>query len=217
MCGRFEGTNETWAQLHELLSEFAQMPPEASERYADREIRPTNKYPVIINAPGGGYEIVEARWSLIPFWHKGTAKDWKATSINATIEDVATKPSFRTPWKTKHCLVPVRSFWEWKLENPEAPKSKQVKTRYCITRADNHPMVFAGLWDTANLTDGTVTSFTIMTRGNGEDMAGLHTREPVMLEPEQWKTWLDCVPMPDLVDPTMAGRLRAVPEHRHYG
>ena len=161
--------------------------------------------------------MVEARWWLIPTMHRGPLKDWKYTTFNAKIEEAATKASFRGPWKSRHCLVPVKSFWEWMIDNPESPKSKQTKTRYCITRGDNHPMVLAGLWEQAKLSDGEVTSFTILTRGNGPDMEGLHTREPVMLDPDQWKPWLDCQPMPDLASPTAPGRLRTAPEHRQYG
>ena len=214
MCGRFEGTNETWAQLQELLSGFAQLPPETAARYAEREMRPTNNYSIITRAVDGGFEVIEARWWLVPAMHRGTLKEWTYTTFNAKIEEVTTKASFRGPWKSKDCLVPVRSFWEWKTLNPEAPKSKQVKERYCITRGDNHPMVLAGLWEKAKLSDGEVTSFTIMTRGNGPDMEGLHKREPVLLNPDQWKPWLDCVDMPELLAPTHAGLFRPALEGR---
>lgn len=214
MCGRFEGTNETWAQLYELLNDFAHLPPETAERYAEREMRPTNTYPIVTKTKAGGYEVIEARWWLIPSMHRGPLKDWKYTTFNAKIEEAATKASFRGPWKSKHCLVPVKSFWEWKTDDPSAPKSKQTKSRFCITRGDNHPMVLAGLWENAKLSEGDVTSFTIITRGNGADMEGLHSREPVMLNPEQWKPWLDCAEMPELLQPTQAGLFRVAPEGR---
>ena len=216
MCGRFEGTNETWKELYEILNDFAHLPAEDAARYADREIRPTNKYPILTKAAGGGYQIQEARWWLIPSFYKAAIKDWKATTFNAKIEEAAEKPSFRGPWRSKHCLVPVHSFWEWKLLNPEAPKSKQVKERYCIRRGDNHPMVLAGLWDRTSTADGEVVSFTILTRGNGPDMDGLHTREPIMLHPGEWKSWLNCEPMPELQIPTAAGLFRPTIETRTY-
>jgi len=222
MCGRFEGANETWAQLRELLGDFAHLPPETAARYADREIRPTNTYPILTKTdskPTAGenpYQVREARWWLIPGFFKGAVKEWKATTFNAKIEEAFEKPSFRSPWKSKHCLVPVDSFWEWKLLNPEAPKSKQIKDRYCIRRGDNHPMVLAGLWDRATTAEGEVVSFTVLTRGNGPDMEGLHTREPIMLHPEEWRPWLDCEPMPELLTPTAAGLFRTAMETRSY-
>jgi len=216
MCGRFEGVNETWEQLYELLSSFAHFPKEVASVYAEREMKPTNNYPIVTRGADGGCKIVEARWWLIPASFKGAAKECTYTTFNAKIEEAAVKKSFSGPWKSNHCLVPVRSFWEWKLENPEAPKSKRVKTRYCITRGDNYPMVMAGLWDRVKTQVGEITSFTILTRGNGADMAGLHTRGPVMLDPDQWKPWLDCLPMPSLSEPTKAGLCRPAIEKRTY-
>ncbi len=211
MCGRMKGADATWAEFHDMLSGFASFPPERAERYAGREIFPTNQYPIIVKA-GDNAEVIEARWWLVPFFHKAPVKDWKATTFNAKIEEAADKASFRGPWKSKHCLVHVSRFWEWKLNNPEAQKSKQTKSRFNIGRSDNHSLVFAGLWDRATTADGEVTSFTVLTRKPGPEMAELHTREPVILDPEQWQPWLDCAPMPELVEPSRAGLVRYAPE-----
>ncbi len=54
------------------------------------------------------------------------------------------------------------------------------------------------------------------TRGNGPDMEGLHTREPVMLHREEWRPWLDCEPMSELLTPTAAGLFRRAIETRVY-
>lgn len=213
MCGRFEGVNETWEELHELLSGFAHFPKEIADVYAGREIRPTNKYPVIAKSKDETYQIIEARWWLVPGFFKGAVKEWKATTFNAKIEEAAEKPTFRGPWKSKHCLVAVHSFWEWSGEHPTEPKKKQ---RYCIRRGDNHPMVLAGLWDCANTADGEVTSFTILTRAPGVDMAVLHNREPVMLDPDQWRPWLACEPMPELRQSTKTGLYRPSLEDRSF-
>jgi putative SOS response-associated peptidase YedK len=105
------------------------------------------------------------------------------------------------------------SFWEWSGEHPDDPKKKQ---RHCIRRGDNQPTVLAGLRDYAVTADGPVTSFTILTRAAGADMAPLHTREPVLLGRDQWKPWVDCEPMPELMTPTALGLLRPVVETRAY-
>lgn len=212
MCGRYEGENtETWKELHEIFNNF--IPPPVQPDLFGKEIRPTNSYPVLLRGKAGDYKAIEARWWLIPSFFKGPIKEWKATTFNAKIEEAAEKPTFRGPWKTKHCLVPVSSFWEWSGEHPDDPKKKQ---RHCIRRADNQPMVLAGLWDYAVTEDGPVTSFTVLTRAAGGDMASLHTREPVLLDRDQWKPWVDCEPMPELAIPGAAGKLRPVPETRAY-
>lgn len=128
-----------------------------------------------------------ARWSLIPHWHKGALKDWKASTFNARIEEAAQKPSFRAVWRERHCLVPVAGFYEWTGE-------KKARQKHVITRADNFPMIFAGLWDEVIIQGQAVLSFTILTKASGEQMAQIHVREPVILEPVQWQDWLSLRP-----------------------
>jgi len=215
MCGRYEGENtETWKELFEIFDNF--IPPAQPDLFG-REMRPTNSYPILIKGKEGDYKVVNARWGLIPYFHRDKPiKDWKATTINARIEEVEGKASFKVPWVKRHCLVLASSFWEWKLENPEAPKSKQIKTRYCIRRGDNQNLVFAGLWDYAKTADGEVTSFTIVTRPAGKDMAFMHDREPVILDRDLWKPWVDCEPELDLKTSAPPGLLRPTIETRQY-
>ncbi len=210
MCGRYEGpVDETWAELHDIFENF--IPP--PETYAGRQLGPKDSYPVLTRERDGTYALADALWWLIPSFYKGTVKDWKATTFNAKIEEAFEKPSFRGPWKSKHCLIPVSSFWEWSGEHPENPKKKQ---RYCITRLDNQPMVLAGLWDRAQTADGEITSFTVLTRAAGPDMSPLHHREPVILGRDQWKPWMECQPMPELIAPAPAGALRPAVEQRDF-
>src|SRR6056297_1150065 len=63
-------------------------------------IKPTQEVYALL-----GQELTCARWGLIPGWHKGELKDWRASTINARIEDAATKPSFRGAWR--HGRMPV--------------------------------------------------------------------------------------------------------------
>ncbi|OYW82838.1 MAG: hypothetical protein B7Z26_02205 [Asticcacaulis sp. 32-58-5] len=131
----------------------------------------------------------------------GSVKDFKLTTFNARIETAATSKVFETPWRKRHCLVPADAFWEWSGD-------KGQKQKWQITRADNHPLMFAGLWDRAQTADGPVTGFTILTRPAGEDMATIHAREPVILHPDHWRDWLDLTTLPDLGQPTRIGTLR---------
>ena len=50
---------------------------------------------------------------------------------------------------------------------------------------------FPGLWDVAHTADGRIESFTIVTTAPGPDCAPYHNRQPVILERDQWATWLD--------------------------
>jgi putative SOS response-associated peptidase YedK len=69
------------------------------------------------------------------------------------------------------------------------PKDAKVPWRF--TRADSDLFCFAGLWDRAETADGPVESFTIMTCAPGPDCQPYHNRQPVILDPEQWTSWLD--------------------------
>ena len=65
--------------------------------------------------------------------------------------------------------------------------------------ADGRPLALAGLWsgwrDPA--ADRVVRTFTIVTSGPNEQMAGLHDRMPVVVPDDAWGRWLD----PELADP----------------
>ena len=151
-------------------------------------IRPTDTASIVrpLDAadPGAGVELTQARWWLIPFFHTKAIKDWKPMCTNARAETVATTATFREPFRRRRCLVPATHFFEWTGE-------KGAKTMWRFTRAGSDLFCFAGLWDRAGTADGVVESFTILTCAPGPDCAPYHTRQPVILEPDLWRHWLD--------------------------
>ena len=59
-------------------------------------------------------------------------------------------------------------------------------------------MAFAGLWDIwkpMNRDKPAITTCTIITTAANEQIAPLHDRMPVILEPENWKKWLEADPV----------------------
>jgi len=53
-------------------------------------------------------------------------------------------------------------------------------------------MVFAGLWETWKSAEGTVVeSCTILTTASNRLVAPLHDRMPVILSPDEYRTWLE--------------------------
>jgi putative SOS response-associated peptidase YedK len=151
-------------------------------------IRPTDSAPILRpidpKAPQAVVEIVDARWWLIPFFHKGGVKDWKPMCTNARAETVATTATFREPFKRRRCLVPATHFFEW-------TGRKGAKVMHRFTHDERDLFCFAGLWDRANTVDGPIESFTIITCAAGPDCAPYHNRQPVILERDHWATWLD--------------------------
>ena len=93
------------------------------------------------------------RWSLIPSWHKDPAKLPFLT--NARSETVAEKPSLRTAFKRRRCIIPATGFYEWRTEG---------KTKFSFfIRLQRGLMPFAGIWETWHGPDGVVQSAAILT------------------------------------------------------
>ena len=180
MCGRF--TNRyTWRELHALYSLTDQdmgvsnFPPRFN-------IAPTQSVPVV-RIENGARRLATLRWGLVaPF-----AKDLSggAKCINARAETVADKPTFKSAFRRRRCLVPADGFYEWQGMG----KAKQP---YFITMKNNTPFAFAGVWEAWRPRDngGEVQTFTIITTTPNALVAPLHDRMPVILSTEQWPQWL---------------------------
>ncbi len=130
------------------------------------------------------------KWGLVPSW----AKDVSIGSrmINARSETAAEKPSFRSAFKKRRCLIPADGFYEWQKTNG---KDKQP---WLIHMQDRHPFAFAGLWEAWKPKGETapsqsaepVLSCPILTTSANDDMSDIHDRMPVFVPEEQFGTWL---------------------------
>lgn len=181
MCGRFRDTR-SWAEHRDMLSIIQPTLPLNLEPM--KQVRPTNQA-VIIRPIEGGNELTRARWWLIPWFHKGTVKEWKATTFNARAETVATSRAYRDSFKRRRCLVSATGWYEWTGK----PGSKQM---WMFTPRDDAPIYIAGIWDRCETTDqGLVESFTIVTQPAGAPLNGYHDRAPVVLFRDEWARWLD--------------------------
>jgi len=146
-------------------------------------VAPTQLVPAV-RQEGGKRRLTMLRWGLIP----SRAKDAKIgyRLINARADTVATKPSFRSAFKRRRCLVPADGFYEWKRDG-------KVKQPYFIHRKDEEPFAFAGLWEGwENPEDGKeVQSCSLITTEANELMAPIHDRVPVILAESAHDRWLD--------------------------
>jgi putative SOS response-associated peptidase YedK len=123
------------------------------------------------------------RWGLIPSW----AKDPKIGNqcINAKAETVAEKPSFRSAFKKRRCLVIATGFYEWQVHGAR-------KQPMWIGLRSQQPFAFAGLWEHWTPVEGEpLETCTIITTEPNDLMAPIHNRIPVILAPTAYDQWLD--------------------------
>ncbi|MEI8048174.1 MAG: SOS response-associated peptidase [Bacteroidota bacterium] len=174
MCGRFSLTaNEAELNLRfQLEGGDAPYVP----RYNGA---PTQMLAVITGE--NPHKLSYHRWGLIPPWAKDISFGNKM--INARAETITEKSSFRAPLISKRCLVPADGFYEWQQNEGKQPLRIFVK--------DNPVFSMAGLWERWKSPEGIVVeSFNIITTEANNFMKPIHSRMPVILNPEDEKTWL---------------------------
>lgn len=179
MCGRFSQSQpaETIAQIFQVAV------PSLTPRY---NIAPNQSVATVLQNPDHqNKQFKMLHWGLIPSW----AKDPKigARLINARAETVAEKPSFRSAFRQRRCLVLADGFYEWQQQ--ETQKQKQP---YYFRLRDGYPFAFAGLWERWQDTHGEVIeSCTLLTTEANELMRPIHNRMPVILDPKNYDLWLN--------------------------
>lgn len=164
MCGRFNlRTNpREFAEIFKVIRGFH------DDWKPAYNIAPTQ--PVVCVRDADEREFFTAKWGLIPAWSKDPKMGAKC--INARVETVAEKPTFRTAVRKRRYLVMSDGFYEWRLSD---------KIPHFISLKSGEQMAFAGLWELWHGPDGDVTSCTICTSDANDMMGQLHDRMPIIL------------------------------------
>lgn len=186
MCGRY-----TLASSAEEVVEAFDVPPLAFDYHPRYNIAPGQDAPVLAR-DRGGRRMGLLRWGLVPSW----SDEAGAGFINARGESVATTPSFRDAFRRRRCLVPADGFYEWRRDG-------RVRTPFHFHPAARAPISFAGIWERWTRSGReTRYGFAILTVAASDDVAPIHDRMPVVIEPPDRLDWLDPA--------TPADRLRAM-------
>ena len=129
-------------------------------------------------------ELALLKWGLVPSWATDPAIGNRL--INARAESVAEKPSFRSAFKRRRCLILTDGYYEWQ----KVGKDKQP---FLIHRRDDRPFAFAGLWEQWRpaASAETLESCVIITTGANELTRSVHDRMPVILDESDYDLWLD--------------------------
>lgn len=206
MCGRFTLTQSAKGLAeHFLLDEEFPLVP-------GYNIAPTQPVPVIRAGKTTKREFDYLYWGLIPSWSKDPTIG--ARMINARSETVAEKPSFRTAFKRRRCLIAADGFYEWQQSSPKKTGAK--KQPFYFQLQEHQPFGFAGLWEYWHSPDGgEIESCVILTTAANEQMQPIHDRMPVILSPDDYDLWLDpAVQSPDRLFPLLSPY--PAEQMRHY-
>lgn len=192
MCGRYANFMTEQA----LIDAFSIATQAGDDRLlpARFNIGPMQYAPIIradAKSPGATPDrpfraLETARWGLVPGW----AKDPRigAKMFNARVETVDQKPSFRSAFAKRRCLVPANGYYEWQVtDSGKVPKF--------IRPESAEYLAFAGLYEwwrePAQADSPWLLTFSVITTAARGPMQEIHDRQPVMLGEEWWDTWLN--------------------------
>lgn len=196
MCGRFvvaktSGQIATIFEVDEVIDELP----------LNYNIAPTNRVGIIVDrafekdqdgAPLGDIsrELHAARWGLVPRWSKSPTDG--APLINARMETVLEKPSFKDSVVRRRCLIPASGYYEWVVN------ADGTKQPYYVNAGSDGVFGFAGIFEwwadpakAAGDPNRWLLSTTILTKPSAPELAHIHERNPVFLSGDTLDVWLD--------------------------
>ena len=176
MCGRYS----VGAYAAELAEAFgARVVDGWSPAF---NVAPTRSAPVV--RVNGGRELVALRWGLVPAGLASLAAARRYATFNARSETAAGSRAFAEAFRSRRCLVPATSWFEWRRVGAR-------KWPYAIRVDGGGPMAFAGVWERWERDGEAVSSFAILTVPASAAVRVLHDRMPAVLPREAWAAWLD--------------------------
>lgn len=210
MCGRFGliPTPEELAELFAIL-DLEPFPP----RY---NIAPTQPILMVIagepRGPGSNLpnrRSLLVRWGLLPGWLKDPKKF--PLLINARSEEAAEKAAFRAAMRHRRTLVPASGFYEWRKDGRGQSQPFWVRPR------NGGIVAFGGLMESWSEPGGSeIDTGAILTTEANSDLAPIHHRMPVVIQPQDFDRWLDCRnseprDVADLMRPVQGEFFEAIP------
>ena len=177
MCGRFAITlpSDAMSQL------FDAQPVNDLPDVPNFNVCPTNLIHVVTYT-GLERKLESLRWGFVPNWYREV--NGGPLLINARSETIAKKPAFSNASQARRCLIPCSGFYEWSkdLEGNKIP--------WFISRNDNAPMVFGGVWQEWSDESGKIKTCAIVTTASNSNLSKIHHRLPLVLERSDWGLWL---------------------------
>lgn len=202
VCGRFTSLTPP-DELAAIFDTVEPTPTLFDDFRPNFNVAPTTRIVAIAVDSEGHRRLGRFQWGLVPHWAKDSSGS--ARLINARSETVFEKPSFRPSIGSRRCIIPMDGFFEWRTVYAAARQAKAPKEPVYVTRSDGSPLAVAGLW-TSWRAKGSIEhpgdddqaseapwlhTCCILTTAANDTMAPIHDRMPVILERDDWSTWLD--------------------------
>jgi putative SOS response-associated peptidase YedK len=177
MCGRyfFSHPDDIFKRYDIAEEEYKKFEPNFN-------VSPGEKSPIILSDSKGRH-VRMVKWGMIPFWAKDPKIGFRM--INARMETLREKPSWRKSFISQRALVPASGFYEWRKEGSE-------KHPYVVKPKGKNLVSFAGLYDIwKGPDDKLIPTFTIITAPADQTVDPIHDRMPVILTPDGEEVWID--------------------------
>ena len=174
MCGRYVNKN-SFEDIEKLFQADLIQSPSISIQ-PSYNICPTQYSPVVVSADEK-YQMKNMHWGLIPSWSKDSK--FATNLINARIETVQEKPSFKGLTNASRCIVIASGYYEW-------VQTDSGKQPYYI-HGEHDVLPIAGLWTRWK----DIKSFTIITKSANSNISNIHHRMPLIIEQNHIKSFLD--------------------------
>ncbi|NWL78107.1 hypothetical protein DM872_14735 [Pseudomonas taiwanensis] len=185
MCGRYVSPSER------AIEDYWHIGARDSGRWIQSfNVAPTTRVPVLRLDRQGELELIDARWGLIPSWWKEEKPPLHA--FFARSEEAAGKPLWRQALRSQRCLMPAQGWYEWNpQEQVRNASGRLVHQPYYLYSPNDPVLAIAAIWASWRGPDGQeVTSCALLTRDAAPSISAIHHRMPVILPPEEFRSWL---------------------------
>ena len=166
MCGRYVVTNPV-SKTKKLVKTAIKV--EDKENY---NAHPFQDLPVIKKYTNGN-ALENLKWGLVPSWSK--KKEFKPL-INARLETIDEKVSFKKLIQLTRCVAVADGFYEWKRE-------EKNKIPYYFLREDKKIIYIAGIYEN--------DQFCLVTEEASKNILEIHRRQPVILNEKDVNRYLN--------------------------
>ena len=166
MCGRYVVTNPV-TKTKKIVKTAIKV--EDIENY---NAHPYQNLPVIKKYTNGN-TLENLKWGIVPSWSK--KKEFKPL-INARLETIDEKISFKKLIKLTRCIAVADGFYEWKREDKN-------KIPHYFLREDKKTMYLAAIYDN--------NEFCLITEQASNNVNAVHHRQPVIINESDINRYLN--------------------------